>query len=280
MNIYQKIKEIAFIIAGALIGIAFIPFEKEISNYFAWFVYFILFLILLGLGFFDWVKFAWIILNRKINKRRKKVCIYAPYEIDQETSSWINVSLRQIQNAIESEKIKVTTTKNEKNILRFPLVINPYGGVYPEKDLSTLASLDFIFKYVREGGVYVNIADIPFYYAFDSSLSRRVDTTPLAGDFSQVRSFLQTILTKKLHCFVWGLTSGEDFNNGIHRIISLSSNSKNLFRKEIAIDEIEAGSYSPILAIPYGKGYFIFSTIQIEKVDKFIVLIKKSLKFL
>jgi len=161
------------------------------------------------------------------------------------------------------------------------MVINPYGGVYPEDDLSTLKSLDNIFDYVRNGGIYVNIADIPFYYAYERNLKRRIDTTPLAGDFLQVRSFLQTILTRKLHCFVFGLTAGKDFDTGIWRVIELTDNTNNFFHKEIVISE-DGKKYSPFLAIPYGRGYFVFSTLMINKenIGHISEIIKKSLELL
>lgn len=257
--IYRKIKEISFIVAGALLGIIFIPYESEISSKLMRIISLIIFLLLVGSGFFEWIYAIWILFWRKINQIRKIAGIFAPYEIDNQTSSYITVSLRQLKEEFKKEKIKFEIIKEETKLNQYSIVVNPYGGVYPEKNLTELSSLNLIFDYVRKGGIYINIADIPFYYAFDNNLNRRVDTTPLAGDFSQVRSFLQTILTKKLHCFVYGLTSGDDFEQGITRIVSLSNNSKNLFNKEIVI---QADKCSPRLAIPFGKGYFVFSTLQ------------------
>lgn len=276
-NIYQKFKEVSFLIAGALVGIIFIPYENKISLFLPLIVGCIIFLILFGIGLFEWIFFVWIFLKRAANKEKQKICIFAPYEIDSDTSSYVSISLRQLSEKLKANKINFSINKSESSFLKYPVVINPYGGSYPEKDVSTFRSLTHIFSYVCNGGIYVNIADIPFYYAFDQSLRRRIDTTPLAGDFSQLRSFLQTILTKKLHCFVFGLKDGDDFNNGITRVISLSNNSKNFFNKKISINGEDC---SPVLAIPYGKGYFIFSTIQIKKenINQFIDLIKKVLK--
>lgn len=262
--IHQKIKEISFLLAGALIGIISISFQGQISSHLLAIGIIIVFLMLIGVGIIDGIIFVRIFFIRKINNFRRKICLYAPYEIDSETSSWIDVSQRQLLNLIIKNKINFAIIKKESSIFKYPVVVNPYGGVYPEKNASTLESLNFLFDYVNKGGIYINIADIPFYYAFDQYHKRMINTTPLAGDFSQVRSFLQTILTKKLHCFVFGLTSGEDFDNNITRIISLAKNSRNLFNKSIKIDETET-LYSPVLTIPYGKGYFVFSTIQITK---------------
>ena len=35
-----------------------------------------------------------------------------------------------------------------------------------------------IFNYVEEGGVFINVADIPGYFAYNSPLGRKLDTTP------------------------------------------------------------------------------------------------------
>jgi hypothetical protein len=73
--------------------------------------------------------------------------------------------------------------------------------------------------------------------------------------------------------------SGEYFEKGITRVIGLSNNSKNLFNQEITIDQT-TDKYSPMLAITYGKGYFVFSTLEITKdnIDIISRLIKEAKK--
>ena len=56
-------------------------------------------------------------------------------------------------------------------------ILNPYGGDYPEKDLGSLATLRKISQYVKEGGVFVNVADVPSYWAHNSIIGRKVDIT-------------------------------------------------------------------------------------------------------
>lgn len=274
-NIYQITKKISLLLAGSLLGITFSLYINEISQYTSWIISTIFILILYGFGSFEGIFGIWVLVNRKINNIRKKICIYAPYEIENNNSSWVNVYLAQLKIQIEKSHFNYSFKKDERSFSKYPIVINPYGGVYPEKNASTLQSFNNIFEYVRNGGKYLNIADIPFYYAFDEFLKRRIDTTPLAGDYSLARSFLKTLLTKKLHCFVYGL---KDTGNGVTRVISLSENSKNLFCKIIKIenDELE---YSPSLAIPYGKGYFVFSTRQIseDNLEIFSQIIKDTL---
>ena len=277
-TIYQIIKKISLLLAGSLLGITFSLYKNEISQYTSWIISTIFILILYGFGLFEGIFRIWVLVNRKINNSRKRICIYAPYEIEKNNSSWINIYLAQFKKELDNKCIKYSITKKENSFLRYPIVINPYGGAYPEKNASTLQSFNNIFEYVRSGGKYLNIADIPFYYAFDESLKRRIDTTPIAGDYSLDRSFFKTLLTKKLHCFVYGLLNGEDFDNGITRIISLTENTKNFFDKTIIIDNGDL-EYSPSLAIPYGRGYFVFSTRQLneDNLEIFSQLIKDTL---
>ncbi|MFH1546300.1 MAG: hypothetical protein ABIE14_02905 [Patescibacteria group bacterium] len=278
-DFYQIIKEIALLIAGALVGIIFIPYENEIFKSLGLIIGVIAVLILFGIGITEHICNFWVFLCRKMNNRKNRIYFYAPYEINGNNSSWVDLSLCQITKYLKDNGTACVRGKKEKLIFRYPITINPYGGTYPEKNISQLQTLNNIFDYVCKGGIYVNIADIPFYYAYDENLQRRVDTTPLAGNFSQVRSFLQTILTTKLHCFVFSLTSGDDFNNGITRIISLQENSKNFFDRDILIGNNQE-KFTPQLAIPYGKGYFVFSTILINKdnLNLLNVLLNRTLK--
>lgn len=51
------------------------------------------------------------------------------------------------------------------NFDKYTAILNPYGGVYPERDLSNYETLNKILNYVREGGFFINVADIPGYFA-------------------------------------------------------------------------------------------------------------------
>lgn len=277
---YKKSKEIALLFAGALIGLIFIPAESWISKNLSLVIIISLVFIFYGAGILDGALNLWFLIHKRKNKTLKKVCIYAPYDIDKDTSSWINVSLSQIKRKLDSEKIKYRISQKESDFQKFLIIINPYGGAYPENSISDLKSLDRIFSFVRNGGIYINIADIPFYYAYEKNLKRRIDTTPLVGNYSVNRSFLDTILSKKLHSFVFPIHDGVDFENGIKRVIQLSSSAHNFFDREFLkkIEHLEI-KCSPVLAIPFGNGYFVFSTIEIDEknLNSISDLIKKSL---
>jgi hypothetical protein len=57
-------------------------------------------------------------------------------------------------------------------------IINPYGGVYPEYDLRNFKIMNRILNYINEGGLFVNVADIPCYFACNPSIKpwRKIDT--------------------------------------------------------------------------------------------------------
>ena len=68
-------------------------------------------------------------------------------------------------------------------------VLNPYGGVYPEENGSNLATLNKILNYVSEGGIWVNVADVPGYYAYNTFVDRII---PIKKQFELV-PFMQKL---------------------------------------------------------------------------------------
>ena len=49
----------------------------------------------------------------------------------------------------------------------YQVVVNPFGETYPEEDTYTYKSFETICDYVFSGGIYVNVAGIPFWYCHD-----------------------------------------------------------------------------------------------------------------
>lgn len=47
------------------------------------------------------------------------------------------------------------------------MIVNPFGERYPEANFQSLPIASKIREYVWEGGVYVNVAGIPFWYCYD-----------------------------------------------------------------------------------------------------------------
>lgn len=283
MQIYQKLKEISLFIAGALASAFFAIYDDYLSSQQIALLIFLILSILIGLGGVDTIIRINVYLHRHWNTWRKKILIYAPYEIDSETASWVNVSLRQLKNMLIDLSFVVAESKKESAIFKYPVVINPYGGVYPENNVATQESLDRIFDYVLNGGIYINIADIPFYYAFDMKFKRGVDTTPLAENSPKVRHFHQTILTKKLHSYVYGIEIHPDLGllpSRWKRVISIEGHAKNI--GNFNVQEINNRKVTPQIAIPYGRGYFVFSTFEInnDSRDDLQALLNNALRLL
>jgi len=51
---------------------------------------------------------------------------------------------------------------------KFDIIVNPFGEIYPEIDKPNLTTLRQIRKFVKNGGVFVNVAGLAFYYVWDS----------------------------------------------------------------------------------------------------------------
>jgi len=279
----RRIEEISLLLSGALIGFSLLPLENQISNHLVLLGTLFIILFLVGIGLLRWALIFLMRATRAINKKTRKVAIIYPYEVDNDNSSWIGVSFRQIRHVLKKGKILFSEIKNLNDFEKFPIVVNPYGGVYPEEDAFSLKTLESIFLYVKNGGIFVNIADIPFYYAYDKNLNRRIDTTPLIGSLSLTRSFFDTLLSKKLQVFVLGLVDKKYLEQNIARVISLSDNAINYHSEAFSINfEGVKNNYSPYLAIPFGKGYFVFSTLAIRKTDisRILEIIKRSLELI
>lgn len=62
----------------------------------------------------------------------------------------------------EVERIPVSKVSDE-----YAVVINPFGEVYPEKDLKKRSSFGLLRSYLEDGGLLVNVAGFPFFYAWN-----------------------------------------------------------------------------------------------------------------
>lgn len=62
----------------------------------------------------------------------------------------------------EIEKIPISKVGNE-----FAVIINPFGEAYPERDVKKRIAFNILKNYIEDGGVLVNVAGFPFFYAWD-----------------------------------------------------------------------------------------------------------------
>ncbi|MCK4393161.1 hypothetical protein KAX17_09675 [Candidatus Bipolaricaulota bacterium] len=68
--------------------------------------------------------------------------------------------------------VELVTAQRELRLHKYLLVLNPYGGVYPEHDLEQRSTFSAILEYTRAGGIFANVGDVPFFWAYSPSERR------------------------------------------------------------------------------------------------------------
>ena len=65
---------------------------------------------------------------------------------------------------------------------KYAVIVNPFGEVYPEENRANLKTLNAIADYIHDGGIFVNVAGIPFCYLWDTrDKVRDFPTGPVRG---------------------------------------------------------------------------------------------------
>ncbi len=91
------------------------------------------------------------------------------------------------RTAFESLGWRVELGPNQQ-VLREPLpdiVVNPFGEVYPEADFVSSKTASDMRSYVWNGGIYVNVAGIPFWYRYDPTSRKRETAGRVEGIFEE-----------------------------------------------------------------------------------------------
>jgi len=114
----------------------------------------------------------------------------------------------QRQSKKDGVTINVILIDAKRSFDSYVAILNPYGGAYPERDIKGNETLNKIFDYVNKAGLFVNVADIPGYWAYNLLLKRRLDaTTPIYGvdktpngkiSITRIRPFELTPFMEKL----------------------------------------------------------------------------------
>jgi hypothetical protein len=136
------------------------------------------------------------------------------YERDQDIERvWSNIAPEEwatlIEQAAESsgKKIAIDFIQTNKAFDRYHVIINPYGGNYPETSFDDFPVYEKTLEYIRAGGFFVNVADIPTYWSYNPRLRRKIDRTPAvygtAGEES--RLFSRTPLMQELAVKVYNV---------------------------------------------------------------------------
>jgi len=187
------------------------------------------------------------------------------------------------------------------------MVINPYGEGYPEENIVTLRSFSKFCNFVYNGGIFVSIGGYPFFWAFDLGSGERIcagkpfsegysgiinsnNPTNIVFtkviDRSKVSLYEDAILWKKFHLMTnWGdsckvkIHQEDKDQELVGDLIGLiGTHEVEQFRapvspvpgcRPILRAKLDAyGEIYPLLAIEYGRGYFIIGGMNLEKVGE------------
>lgn len=217
---------------------------------------------------------------------------------DKEISTGTNISPEEWKKEIEKlareskVKIKVELIGIKKNFDPYFGILNPYGSVYPERDIKNSETLNKILTYVSEGGLFINVADIPGYYAYNLLLRRRLDATPPIYGIDRtpngriqiipVRPFELTPFMEKLGLrvlniertplFNWNVEFEEKFNSIVNKIWE-DKHHINVHRAVVVERNIEAiikpkklnnEHVTPFFFVNYGNGKFLISLVWLD----------------
>jgi hypothetical protein len=98
------------------------------------------------------------------------------------------------------KKIRTKLVFANESFESYNAIINPFGGNYPETSFDGFPTYNKLLEYVRNGGLFVNVADIPTYWAYNPRLKRKLDRTPavygVAGE--EARFFRRVPLMEEL----------------------------------------------------------------------------------
>ncbi|MHA1595503.1 MAG: hypothetical protein ACTSXX_12325 [Candidatus Baldrarchaeia archaeon] len=157
-----------------------------------------------------------------------------PWSANKETYAWawskmepnkwfykIRDKLLEKKISAEVKFIKIVRSRTRWFLDRYNIVLNPYGSVYPEVDIKDLTVWKSILHYVLNGGIVVNVADIPFYWAYDPKREIR---------YELVRYSHQYVLMYKLNH-----EKGIMYPTGVGSLISVGPYTETPFSQELRI---------------------------------------------
>lgn len=87
--------------------------------------------------------------------------------------TWTNISPERWKEELENKingitkKIDIELINTNNDFDLYLSILNPYGGVYPERDIRKCETGKKIFDYVYKGGIFINVSEPPGYWAFN-----------------------------------------------------------------------------------------------------------------
>jgi hypothetical protein len=162
------------------------------------------------------------------------------------------------------------------------ILVNPFGEVYPEEDISSHSTFRRIRDYVYNGGVYVNVAGYPFWYKANPFTGMKtpagniVASSPGSSIFI-IQSLLPDYLgitpvmpgSPILSVTKQGTADKEQF--GELAGAGGQSDAKMFRQYDISTQPMipmlrtDNGQYIIIGAVPFGDGYFVFAGVEIDQ---------------
>jgi hypothetical protein len=185
---------------------------------------------------------------------------------------------------------------------RFAIILNPFGEEYPEIDKPNLTTLRRIVRFVKEGGIFVNVAGLAFYYSWDGKSEDITGSLYETYQLDAIPGLLQRkVLLKTSHLLNSSLYSYFGVRTTFFQdaIVPVTSVSKRFFedldkvggaadvkefrspyrceKEEATLKPLLIAEYPipdptplrfecyPIAAIKYGKGYLVLNGMKLEK---------------
>lgn len=173
---------------------------------------------------------------------------------------------------------------NHIDKMEIHIVINPFGEVYPEEDVSRHSSAYKLRDFVYSGGVYVNVSGNPFWYKFDT----RVGKHETAGYVQSPFENQQPMWFSLMHSFFPGVQPeggdaqkvesfqnqnelarfGDIQNAGGSRAVTAFRSYPINSPQIISMLRDFKEQHSLIAAYPYGEGFFLLCGLAIEGDNK------------
>ena len=176
--------ELALLFSGAFASvIGSLWFKSWETKTAGWLIFLVFLLVIYGSGLLNYLIKVFLLKTRHFFDPKIGVLNDINWEGDfGAISSWTDILpqvwVKKIKAQLGQRKIKIELVSFKKNFDKYICILNPYGGVYPETDTKSFPNLNKIFDYVNEGGFFVNVTDIPGYFAFLTPIAKRIDVTP------------------------------------------------------------------------------------------------------
>jgi hypothetical protein len=184
--------------------------------------------------------------------------------------------------------VEVELIKASQNLDPYIMVLNPYGGVYPEYDLETDATFTKVLRYVKAGGVFINVADVPGFWAYPLEETKRRrhvgNIEPVRSEDVSFPTEFHTPLLDRLgvpmyggESIEWKTEFKEPFSAELEGKLTVKANLAAQTKwetgtgpetivtpveklKKVGNSEFNGCETTPMFMVDYGRGKFVIST--------------------